>query len=167
MAQDPRFPARFLGRGMQFPFEVSATKGGRTRTVAGISVSEGVERIRQSLLQILYTRLGERVMRRGFGSNFDAFVFEVLDKSSLDQIVYNARRAIEEWEPRVSIRKFDITLIDKNNGLLQIDVDFVIRDTNVPGNLVFPFYLSDAESARQLVTGSEFVSEAGGSVNNG
>jgi len=167
MAQGSRFPKQFLGKGMAFPFEVSAVKGGRTKTLSGVSISDGVERIRQSLLQILYTRIGERVMRRDFGSDFSAFLFEPLDRAVLDQIIYTARRAIDKWEPRVTIRKFEITLIDRSSGLLQMDVNFLINDTNTPGNLVFPFYLNDTESARQSVVGSEFLSENGASVNNG
>jgi len=157
MAQDHRFPKLFLGRGLSFPFEISSTLGGRARTITGASVSDGVERIRQSLIQILYTRVGERTMRRGFGSDLDSFVFETLDRGLLDQIIYSARRSIELWEPRIDIRKFEITLIDQSSGLLQIDVAFVIKDTNSISNIVFPFYLSDLQSGRTSVRGSEYL----------
>ena len=147
------FPKLFVGTGTNFPFEFSDAKGGRTAFQGSLSISDGVERIRQSLLQILYTNTGERPMRRGFGSDFRSFLFEPLDKAVISRIIYSGRKSIEVLEPRVQVDKFEISLIDKNNGLLQVSVAFRIRDTNEPGNLVFPFYLIDPSAPRQLSAG--------------
>ena len=152
------FPKHFIGSGPSFPFEFSQAQGGQTGTQTSLSISDGVSRIRQSLLQILYTFAGERPMRRGFGSNFSSFLFEPLDKQTLNAIIYEGQTAIQTWEPRVTVVRFQIGLIDQSNGLLQISVDFKIKDTNEAGNLVFPFYLNEGQIPRALVTGGTFQS---------
>jgi len=130
----------FVGAGVSFPFEFT-TKFGGVLSQTSTSVSAGEERIRQSLLQILYTTLGERVMNRGFGAGIRGLLFEPMDPVSLDQFLYVIRKAIDRHEHRVRVSNLSASLIDGKNGLLQIDLAFVDIRTNQPGNMVFPYYV--------------------------
>lgn len=140
----------FIGSGFSFPFEITTALGGigvKTAT----SISTGTERIRQSLIQILYTALGERVMLRSFGTDLRAIVFESMDPALLNPIIYSLRRSIEHWERRISVERLNLDLIDKANGLLQISIQFRELDTNQVGNLVFPFFLDNTGVPGRMV----------------
>ncbi len=141
----------FIGSGYSFPFEITTDFGG-IAVQAATTISSGTERLRQSLLLILYTNLGERVMNRTFGADFRSFVFEPMDQLVLDRITFSIRKAVELWEPRVLIERLDINLIDPKNGLMQVAVDFREVATNQPGNLVFPFFLGDSSIPGRLVS---------------
>jgi len=136
----------FVGSGVAFPFEFSLSLGGGTRVKTSLSISAGIERIRQSLLQILYTRIGERVMRRRFGSQAFNYLFEVLDPLVIEGMNISVSEAVSKLEPRIRVSRLNTSLIDKAAGLLQIDLNFEIIDQNVTGNLVFPFYVGTGNS---------------------
>ena len=55
-----------IGKGLKFPFEVQTRTGG-TAPQASSSISDGFDRINQSIQQILGTSIGERMPRRNFG----------------------------------------------------------------------------------------------------
>lgn len=128
----------FIGRGFRFPFAFSTVTGG-VEVQDSTSEEEQVDMICQSIRQILGTRVGERVMRRDFGSRLGDLVFEPLDTAIAEEAAYYVREAIEKWEKRVS----DLTVsweIYPREQVLILDIGFVIAGTNVRGNLVYPFY---------------------------
>ena len=43
---------------------------------------------------------------------------------------------------RESVVNIDIINRNENSGLVEINVDFVVRQTNQSGNIVYPFYLN-------------------------
>ena len=71
--------------------------------------------LRTSVLFILLTRRGERVMRPEFGSNFLDAVFEPGDAETLKFLDTEIREAIERWDDRVEIVDFE-ALVDPTNA---------------------------------------------------
>jgi hypothetical protein len=127
MAQD------FHGRGWSFPVRVGP--GG------GIALAEGEDNIRQAILIIIDTVLGERAMRPGFGSGAHELVFEHTDASLTGKARFYVRNALERWEPRIEVEKVDARI----EGLkLIVDIHYRVRRTNRRDNLVYPFYLQGA-----------------------
>jgi phage baseplate assembly protein W len=124
----------FLGRGFAFPPRVDAAQG---RFV----MCEGEEDIKEALYILLMTRKGERVMLPDYGCSLQDHVFDLPDAASTGQLKREIIQAIVDWEPRVVDVVVDIDITDIRNGKLVIDVGYKVRDTNNPGNLVFPYYL--------------------------
>ena len=58
--------AGFYGRGMAFPVRLG---------VAGINVSDGTDKVEESIRIILGTQYGQRVMRPRFGCNLGSLAF--------------------------------------------------------------------------------------------
>jgi uncharacterized protein len=127
----------FLGRGWAFPPGFSL-ESGRCNMV------QGDEDIRQALMILLSTRLGERVMQMEFGSTLHTMMFEKADKSMLTFLKDNIETAILYHEPR--IRLVEIKVLDNElaEGRIHIDIIYVVRSTNTRSNLVYPFYLNEA-----------------------
>jgi phage baseplate assembly protein W len=82
-------------RGFVFPF-----RKGKTALPDPLS---DAELIKQSVMAVIQTPLGSRVMRPDFGSNVMAYVFESNTQAMGQMLAYEVRRALETWEPRVKV----------------------------------------------------------------
>jgi phage baseplate assembly protein W len=127
----------FLGRGWTFPIVVDER--------GGISLSQYEQKIRQSILLILMTAKGERVMRPDFGCGIHDFVFSVMNSSTLTLIQSSVREALVLWEPRIEVLAVEISRERLGDGILDIGINYRVRQTNTEFNLVYPFHLQSKE----------------------
>lgn len=125
----------FLGRGWSFPPDFQNDK----RTTR---MSEYEEDIRQSLIVLFSTRVGER-FNRNYGCNLADFVFEQITSSVITRMKDEIERAILLFEPRISLKKVNINTSREPDGILLIELDYLIRQTNTDANFVYPFYLQN------------------------
>ncbi|HLL31171.1 MAG TPA: GPW/gp25 family protein [Allosphingosinicella sp.] len=128
----------FLGRGWAFPFRVEPANG-RVATAAD------EEDIRQSILIILKTAKGERVMRPDFGCGIHNLVFAAIDTATLAQVKRDVADALRDYEARIVVTGVQARAGNLLNGQLIIEIDYRVRQTNQPGNLVFPFYFREGQ----------------------
>ena len=130
----------FLGRGWAFPPRFD-------RDRAGVSMVSDEDDIRQSLVILLGTAVGERILEPTYGCQLHRFVFEPVDTTLRTQIEEYVRDAILYHEPRVVLERVQVTG-DQNEGRLDITVDYRIPTINRRSNLVYPFYLEEASEGR-------------------
>ena len=123
----------FLGRGWSFPPEFNK----ESRSVKMLEVEVD---IKSSLHILLSTRLGERVMLPGYGCNLEELLFSPLTLTLKTYVTDLIKTAILYHEPRIDVKKIDIDPTDELNGVLLVNIDFIIRSTNSRMNMVFPFY---------------------------
>lgn len=126
----------FLGVGWGFPVE----PGDDAVAMAGYEAD-----VRQSILIILQTERGERVMRPEFGAGLGEFVFEPVNPTTMALLKKRVEEALVDWEPRIDIQTVAVTTSDERSRLL-IDVGYRVRATNTANNLVYPFYLMEGPS---------------------
>jgi len=100
-----------------------------------------VQDIEQSLLIILSTIPGERLMRPEFGCDLKRLVFEINDSTLIANFNHIIYHALLNFEPRVNFIEAIIINRDELDGVLQVQVNFEIITTNTRHNIVFPFYL--------------------------
>jgi hypothetical protein len=142
----------FLGTGWSFP----PTFDHITGTVLMVSDEEDIQ---QSLQIILGTRPGERVMYPEFGCNLDIMLFEPLTTTLITEVRDIIETAITYYEPRIELIQVDIDTNNAFEGLVLIELDYLIRAYNSRYNLVYPYYLEEGadvnfplfESPKQLV----------------
>lgn len=123
----------FLGRGWSFPPEF----GKDSKTV---KMLEDEVDIKSSLHILLSTRPGERVMLPGYGCNLDELLFSPLNLTLKTYVIDLIKTAILYYEPRIDVNKIDIDPAEELNGVLLINIDYIIRATNSRMNMVYPFY---------------------------
>ena len=128
----------FLGRGWAYPFRVEPASG-RVATVADEAD------IRESILIILKTAKGERAMRPDFGCGIHNLVFAAIDTATLAQVKRDIEDALRTYEARLVVTGVKPRAGNLLNGELIIEIDYVVRQTNQPGNLVFPFYFREGQ----------------------
>jgi phage baseplate assembly protein W len=127
----------FLGRGWAFP--VSAGAQGDVAMVAA------EEDVRQSILLILETQPGERVMRPEFGAGLRDFVFDPITTTTLALVRTRVEESLVAWEPRIDVDAVGVSA-EAPEGRLLISVDYRVRSTNSFYNLVWPFYVREARA---------------------
>ena len=128
-------PLAFLGRGIRFPFRFSERTGGTEE-------SSDLDRIRESIFQILETRPGERLMRPEFGSRVKDLVFEQNDAVLKGLLRFHITDAIRRWEKRVTVTNvsFDDSPDTTDANRLLVRIAYRVIQSQVEGNMVFPFY---------------------------
>jgi phage baseplate assembly protein W len=126
----------FLGRGWAMPIAVDPRTG-------RIESTEYEADIRQSILIILETAPGERVMRPNFGCGIRELVFTALDSTTLQRIRSEVEEALRRCEARIEVTQVNVDDAATVEGKLLVEVEYRVRRTNQLGNLVFPFYFRE------------------------
>jgi phage baseplate assembly protein W len=128
-----------LGTGWSFPPSFSKA----TREVL---LTSDEEDIKKSLEILLSTTIGERFLQPGYGCNLDNYVFEPMNATIATSIKITVKNAILLYEPRLKLIsvKLDETFITE--GRVDIIVEYDIISTNSRFNLVYPFYLNEANN---------------------
>jgi hypothetical protein len=127
----------FLGVGWKFPLQV--TPDGK------IARSRYEQRVEESIYLILSTSRGERVMLPDFGCGIHDLVFAPNSPMALTLIVDGVRQALVAYEPRIDVLDVDAESTAEQPNLLLIHISYRIRANNALGNLVYPFYIGEAE----------------------
>lgn len=126
----------FLGRGWKFPLQVDETTG-RIKTVSY------EDDIAEAIYIILFTRKGERAMRPEFGSTIYEYIFSSMDYTTIKRMERELTDALIQWEPRIVDPEVTVDTRDADKGAVHIRVEYIVRTTNNPYNLVFPYYISE------------------------
>lgn len=133
----------WLGKGLAFPVNFDLATHDLQR-------AEFEESIRQSILIILGTAKGERVMRPDFGCGIYDLVFEPNTPSTASKVSQVVQEALLFFEPRIDVIDIRVESRFDNEGVppniavvskLMIFIDYEVRATNNVFNLVYPFYL--------------------------
>ena len=126
--------AKFLGVGWQYPVELDADKH-------RFALAEYEESVRQSILIILNTAKGERVMRPDFGCDIHELVFAPNNAATQGLAQSHVEEALLLWEPRIKVLDVAAHPAGEQGEVLNINIEYMVRTTDNRFNLVYPFYL--------------------------
>lgn len=126
----------FLGRGWAMPVALDP----RTGRVAAVAYEQD---IRESILIILETAPGERVMRPNFGCGIHELVFAAVDSTTLQRVRSTVEEALRRCEARIDVLAVNVDEAATSEGKLLVEIEYRVRKTNQLGNLVFPFYFRE------------------------
>lgn len=128
--------------GFALPFRISS--GG------GVAPQAGVEKLRDNVMHILFTSLGERVMRRDYGAGLRQLVHDPVNDALLSIVQHQVLKAITQAEPRVEVSAVRVTSQRSGAGgvaalgaeppgeAVIVELDFTVRDTGQPVSLSVP-----------------------------
>jgi uncharacterized protein len=134
--------SHFLGRGWAFP----------TRFEAGTVVMSSDEQdISESLYILFGTRPGDRFLQPRFGLDMSELLFEPLSTTLRNLLEDRIRVALLVFEARIQVHGLVVDDSRAFEGVLQIRLTYSVRSTNARFNLVYPYYLGDANEVRAQV----------------
>ncbi|HJH30279.1 MAG TPA: baseplate protein [Methanosarcinaceae archaeon] len=122
----------FLGVGLGFPFKVKDGK---------FVWSKYEDSIKESIMLILGTSIGERVMRPDFGCGLHELTFFTNDTSTASFAIFHVEEALKKWEPRIELMKVDANADEQEVNRLNISIEYRVISSNTRYNLVYPFYV--------------------------
>lgn len=137
--------ASYRGWHFAFPdFDQAGRAGGLAlNNRGGLAMTDNGASVRQSILMLLSTRPGERVMRPNYGCNLQRLVFSPNDQTTAGLAIHYVRQAIQKWERRV-----DVVHLDAGPGegsaagsVLQIYLEYRVRSTLQTQSVVYPIEL--------------------------
>ena len=134
MDNSSRDGREFLGAGVAFPLRLDAD--GR------IAINSLEDHVRQSILLILQTAKGERVMRPDFGAGLQTLVFSPVNAATAALVQHEVRDALVRFEPRIDILSVEVTSDPEEQNRLMINLQYRVRKTDTMFNLVYPFFLA-------------------------
>jgi phage baseplate assembly protein W len=126
-----------LGRGWRYPVDVNRN--------GGVAAASDDELIRQSIVILLGTAPGERVMRPHFGCEIHDLLFAPNNANTAGLAAHYCVEAMLKFEPRVSDVEADATPSRDEPNKLLIHLRYKVKATGSVHNMVYPFYLRKSE----------------------
>lgn len=118
--------------GFSIPFRINPATG-------GVAIQEdGAEKLKENIIHILMTGVGERVMRRNYGSGARQLVHDPNNEALKAIVQHQIARSIGLWEPRVMLQSVSVS---QQDGTLIADLQYTIRRTQQPQNLSVPIVI--------------------------
>jgi len=128
--------------GSGWPFPVRWDHDRDTDPSPGLRTSSGEQHIKEALVLILRTALGERVMRPTFGAGVDRYVFDPRNGEVCRRLEEDVRRALLLAEPRVLVDAVTAQLAGPAEDRIDVQIDYRIDRHRRPENLVLPFHVA-------------------------
>jgi uncharacterized protein len=100
-------------RGVSFPFRVDPRTG-------GIAMSTGADKLRENVVHLLLTRIGERAMLREYGGGVTQLFQENVDEGLVAIAQHQIVRAMLRFEPRVLPQ--EVSVVETKPGTVQLRV---------------------------------------------
>jgi phage baseplate assembly protein W len=117
--------------------------GIRISSTGGIEMVAEQAAVRQSILLLLTTAPGERVMRLDYGCDLQRLVFSPNDATTHGLAIYYVRQALQRWEPRIDILGLDATSNEGDPGRMDIILEYRVRKTARRENLTLSVSLAE------------------------
>ena len=105
-----------------------------------LKLTDGRDNVRKSILIVLQTQPGERLMRPEFGCGLRKYLMEPNTVATRSRIQRDVENALNRFEPRIELQ--DVSVVSgQEASQVVITVEYVhIRDKSA-ASIVYPFYL--------------------------
>ncbi len=126
-------PSSLLGRGWNFPIVPDQRSG-------GLGYVSGPDKVRQSIVLILETEPGERIMRPTFGCGLRRYLMKPNTPATRALIQNDIELALGAFEPRIRVQAVTVDPGD-DPSLVLVQIAYIHVLDGRKDNLVYPFYL--------------------------
>jgi phage baseplate assembly protein W len=107
----------------------------------GLEMIDEYASVRQSILLLISTIPGERVMRPDYGCELHRLVFSPNDNTTAGLAIHYVRQALERWEPRAEIMHLDAGVNPNSPEHLELRLEYRLRRTQSVDELAFSINL--------------------------
>ena len=97
--------------------------------------AQGDTSLRESMINILLTRPGERLMRPEFGAGLQNFIHQPNNVSTRQLMADTITRALKRWEPRLVLEAVSVTPDQENLSEVVIEIHYRSLISNETGAL--------------------------------
>ncbi len=119
--------------------------GLRLSQSGGITTVEDTAAIRQSILLLISTLPGERVMRPDYGCDLHRLAFAPNDDATAGLAIYYVRQALAQWEPRAEVVELDAVRNPEDPERLEIVLRYRLRASQQMDQVTFSLSLAGGD----------------------
>jgi len=134
-----------LGRAAKYPFKIE--NGTWPLTQPGKVGQQ--KHIKDSLLDLIFTTLGERLHRRGYGSLALEYIFENIDEVYARELETNIYDIIANYEGKIDVQLITVTP-DPDNARYIVNIEYTFANEVKPNNIIFPISAKDFKESEYL-----------------
>lgn len=91
----------------------------------------GIDHLKQSVIDILSTPVGSRVMRREYGSDLYKLVDRPVNHNLFPKIYATVAEALEKWEPRFKLEKIAIGPIETGHITINLEGIYLLTQSKI------------------------------------
>ena len=91
------------------------------------STKTTLDAVKQNILNLCSTELGERVMQPNLGVNLKKYLFEPFSENIVIQIQDTIVESMDYWLPFVQLNDIQVNISDSERNTLEIVVDFSLK----------------------------------------
>ena len=91
----------------------------------------GIDHLRQSIIDILTTPIGSRVMRRDYGSRLYELVDAPINRALLVEIYTAVSEALINWEPRLELTRVVVESIEPGAISIALEGNYLPDNKNI------------------------------------
>jgi phage baseplate assembly protein W len=91
------------------------------------STKTTLEAVKQNILNLLNTELGERVMQPNLGIKLKKFLFEPFNENVVNQIQDSILDSMNYWLPFVIVNNIQVQMSDSERSTLNVSVNFSLK----------------------------------------
>lgn len=110
-----------------------------------IETTEYETDIKQSILILLNTVEGERLMHKNYGSNLNRFMFEPISYALIKNIKDEIVRSIKKWETRIQNVTVDVFHSTEEETKLIIQIQYIVKETGEKHGFHYLYNLYEAK----------------------
>lgn len=99
-----------------------------------------LDHVRQSIADILTTRIGSRCMRREYGSQLPELVDQPFNDATRLRVYAATVMALMRWEPRIRISRVQLTGVSLQ-GAVVLELEGALIDSNEQQNISIPLQM--------------------------
>ncbi|WP_265026493.1 GPW/gp25 family protein [Wolbachia endosymbiont (group A) of Bibio marci] len=92
---------------------------------------EGIDHLKQSIIDILTTPIGSRIMKREYGSRVFELVDKPINKDFTLEIFSATAEALQKWEKRFKLEKVKITEVKEGKVNISLDGIYLPNGKNI------------------------------------
>ncbi len=115
-------------RGFSLPFRIDPLTG-------GVATESGAEKLKENVIHVLLTDLGERVMRREYGGGVRALVHDPNNDALRAIVQRQIAKGIAQNEPRVQVQSVTVS---QQGGTLVAELRYLVRESRQLQGVTIP-----------------------------
>lgn len=116
-------------KGLSIPFRINRVTG------SVVIQKNSAEKLKENLIHILLTGIGERVMNRNYGGGLRQLLHDPNNDALRSIVQHQIAKSIGRWEPRIVLQ--NVTVYQKN-GELHASIEYMLRQTQEFQSLTVP-----------------------------
>lgn len=111
-----------------------------------LQMVDGSNSIKQSILMILSTVPGERIMRPDYGCELYKLTFSPNDETTAGLAIHYIKKAITKWEKRIEVTAIDAATNAEYDEILDITMSYTIKKNLNEDHLTYSFNLEGSDT---------------------